>query len=132
MLETALEALLIVMSPGNLLYMFLGILIGLMVGFIPGIGSSVGLALVLPFVYGMDPYAAVVLMIGVVGVTNTSDTFTSVLFGIPGTSSSQATIMDGYPLAQQGKAAVALGAAFMSSMIGGIIGAIFLFISIPI
>src|SRR3546814_1060672 len=72
------------------------------------------------------------LMIGVVAVNNPSDTFTSVLFGIPGSASSQATIMDGHPLAQRGEAARALSASFMASMIGGVVGALVLLLSIPI
>lgn len=132
MLDAGLEALLLLTDPTRLLYMFVGIGIGFAVGFLPGVGSTIGMSIVLPFIFGMDPYAGIALLIGVIAVNNISDTFTAVLFGIPGSASSQATIMDGYPLAQQGESARALGAAFMSSMIGGIIGAIVLFLTIPI
>src|SRR3546814_16457092 len=60
-------------------------------------------------------------------VIHTGDTFPSILIGVPGSSGSQATIVDGYPLARQGKAAMALGAAFFVSMIGGLFGAVVLF-----
>lgn len=63
---------------------------------------------------------------GLVAVVPTGDTFTSVLMGIPGSSASQATVMDGFPLAKKGQAARALSAAFLSSMIGGVVGAIVL------
>ncbi|NCV52798.1 MAG: tricarboxylate transporter, partial [Gammaproteobacteria bacterium] len=66
------------------------------------------------------------LMIGLVAVVPTSDTFASVLMGIPGSSSSQATVLDGFPLAKQGQAARALSSAFASSLFGGLVGAIFL------
>src|SRR3546814_11054663 len=89
------------------------------------------MSLLLPLLFGMDPYGAMALMIGVVAVNNTSDTFTSVLFGIPGSASSQATIMDGHPLAQRGEAARALSASFMASMNGGVVGAVGLLLSIP-
>ncbi|MFA1820052.1 tripartite tricarboxylate transporter permease [Virgibacillus oceani] len=132
MIDAAIEALGNVIQPVNLTFMLLGITIGLIIGILPGLGGTVGMALVIPFLYGMDPYAGVALMIGLLAVTQTSDTFPSVLFGIPGTAASQATIMDGYPLAKQGHARRALSAAFISSMFGGIIGGITLFLTIPI
>jgi putative tricarboxylic transport membrane protein len=66
------------------------------------------------------------MLIGLVAVIPTSDTFSSVLMGIPGSSASQATVLDGFPLAKQGQAARALSAAFISSLFGGIVGAIIL------
>ena len=66
---------------------------------------------------------ALAMMIGLTSVTATSDTFPSVLMGIPGTASSQATVLDGFPLSKQGQAARALGAAFTASLIGGVFGA---------
>jgi putative tricarboxylic transport membrane protein len=74
----------------------------------------------------MDPVSGIALLLGMAGVVATSDTFPSVLMGIPGSAGSQATIMDGYPLAKQGQAERALGAAFTVSMAGGIIGALVL------
>jgi len=97
-----------------------------MVGILPGLGGIAGLSLVLPFFFGMDPGPALALMIGLTSVTATSDTFPSVLMGIPGTSASQATVMDGFPLSKKGEAARALSAAFASSLIGGVVGAIVL------
>ncbi len=71
-------------------------------------------------------------MIGMVAVVPTSDTFASVLMGIPGSSASQATVLDGFPMAKNGQAARALAAAFSSSLFGGLIGAAFLTIFILI
>ena len=76
--------------------------------------------------FGMDPVSGLALMIGMVAVVPTSDTFASVLMGIPGSSASQATVLDGFPLAQRGEAARALSAAFASSLFGGLVGAAFL------
>ncbi|MEO1966791.1 DNA translocase FtsK 4TM domain-containing protein, partial [Hyphomonas sp.] len=70
--------------------------------------------------------AGLALMIGLIAVIPTSDTFSSVLLGIPGSSASQATVLDGFPLAKQGHAARALSAAFASSLFGGLCGAIVL------
>ena len=92
-------------------------------GILPGLGGSAGLALILPFVFGMDAGHALAMMIGLLSVTTTSDTFPSVLMGIPGTSSSQATVIDGFPLSKKGEAARALAAAFSASLLGGVFGA---------
>jgi TctA family transporter len=132
MIEAAIEAFGVLMDPSRLMYLVIGVLIGFTVGFLPGIGGTAGMALLLPLLFGMDPYAAMALMIGVVAVNNTADTFTSVLFGIPGSASSQATIMDGHPLARRGEAARALSASFIASMIGGVVGALVLLLAIPI
>lgn len=110
----------------HLIFLTLGVVIGLVVGILPGLGGTAGLALVLPFVFGMEPSLALAMMVGLVAVTCTADTFPSVLMGIPGSSSSQATILDGFPLAKQGQAARALSAAFIASLIGGLFGAILL------
>lgn len=132
MLEAAIEALVMILDPQRLPFMFLGIAMGLIVGILPGLSGTVGMSILLPFVYGMDPYTGMALLIGMAAVLHTGDTFPSVLLGIPGSSGSQATIMDGYPLAKSGNAARALGAAFFSSLVGGIIGGITLFLAIPI
>ena len=95
-------------------------------------GGIVGMTILLPVIYGMDPHNAFALLIGMVAVIPTSDTFPSVMMGIPGSSASQATIMDGYPLAKKGEAARALGAAFTASLIGGLFGALVLSLIIPI
>src|SRR5690606_30059375 len=95
MLEAGLDALLTLFTPERLLWLCVGILLGTLVGLLPGLGGVTGLALLLPFIYGMDPSSGVALMIGVMAVTSTSDTFPSVLIGVPGSGSAQATIMDG-------------------------------------
>jgi putative tricarboxylic transport membrane protein len=132
MIESAVDALLILLDPSRLLFMFLGIGVGLVIGLLPGLGGTVGMSILLPFIFGMDPFTGMALLIGMAAVVHTGDTFPSILLGIPGSSGSQATIMDGYPLAKKGKAATALGAAFFCSMIGGIIGAFVLFLAIPV
>ena len=122
-LGTAFAALL---TLSNLIMLAAGVVMGLAIGALPGLGGIAGLSLMLPFLYGVDPVSGMALMIGLVAVIPTSDTFTSVLMGIPGSSSSQATVLDGFPLAKQGFAARALSAAFIASLVGGIIGAIIL------
>lgn len=114
------------LSAQHLGFMMLGIVVGLAVGILPGLGGIAGMSLLMPFIYGMDTVSAVAMLIGMVAVIPTGDTFTSVLMGIPGSSASQATVLDGYPLAKKGQAARALSAAFSASMMGGVFGAVML------
>lgn len=120
------DALSLIFHPQQLMFLVLGVLLGLSVGVFPGLGGIAGLSLVLPFIYGMEPVSGLALMVGLVAVIPTSDTFASVLMGIPGSSASQATVLDGFPLAKKGEAARALSAAFSSSLFGGLLGASFL------
>lgn len=123
MLEAAASAFDHIFTVQYLLWMIAGVSIGIFVGVVPGLGGSVGMSLLIPFIFGMDAYTGLALLMGMAAVIHTSDTFPSVLLGIPGSAGSQATIMDGYPLAQQGQAGRALGAAFTVSLVGGLIGA---------
>src|SRR3546814_2553907 len=115
MFEAAADARIFIARPDRLGWMVLGGAVGLVVGLLPGLGGTVGMSILLPFVFGMDPYSGVALLIGMAAVIHTGDTFPSILIGVPGSSGSQATIVDGYPLARQGKAAMALGAAFFEN-----------------
>ena len=113
-------------------FMVLGVTIGMWMGAVPGLGGVLGMILLLPFTFDMEPVNAFALLLGLFAVTSTSDTIASVMLGIPGTAASQATILDGYPLAQRGQAARAFGAAFTVSAFGGVFGAAVLAISLPL
>lgn len=117
------EAMVLILRPEQLMFLFLGVVLGLSVGVFPGLGGIAGLSLVLPFIFGMDPVSGLALMVGLIAVVPTSDTFASVLLGIPGSTASQATVLDGFPLSKKGEAARALSAAFASSLFGGLLGA---------
>jgi TctA family transporter len=132
MFEAVTDGLLLVIqwpAPG---YLVLGVMLGMFFGAVPGLSGLVGMAILLPFTFGMPPGSAFAFLLGMYAVTTTADTLASVMLGVPGTAASQATILDGYPLAQKGEASRALGAAYTVSMIGGVLGAIFLALSIPI
>ena len=126
------DAASLIFQPIVLGYLVLGVVMGLCIGVFPGLGGIAGLSLLLPFMFGMEPVLGLALMIGMVAVVPTSDTFASVLMGIPGSSASQATVLDGFPMAKKGEAARALSAAFASSLFGGLVGAAFLTIFILI
>lgn len=123
MFDAAVVALVQLTEPTTLLALVAGVGVGLVVGLLPGLGGTAGLALLLPFVFGSDPQVTLPMMIGLTAVTTTSDTFPSVLMGIPGTSGSQATVLDGFPMSKRGEAIRALSAAFISSLFGGLVGA---------
>lgn len=111
------------LSGAHFFYLFFGVCLGFVVGILPGLGGIVGFSIMLPFLYGMEPASALALLIGLVAVVPTSDTLTSVLMGIPGSSSSQATVVDGFAMAKKGEGARALSAAYFASLMGGLAGA---------
>ena len=132
MANSAGQAFVLLMEPHRLGYLALGCVMGLVLGIVPGIGGLAGTAMLLPFTYAMDPYSAFALLLGLGATTATGDPIPAVLFGVPGGAASAATVLDGYPMAKRGEAGRALSAAYMSSLLGGIFGAILLGITIPI
>ncbi|HEY3150581.1 MAG TPA: tripartite tricarboxylate transporter permease [Candidatus Binatia bacterium] len=115
----------------RLAWLFGGVLLGSVIGFVPGIGGRTTLAILLPFIVKMDPASALVLIVGIHAIGNTADTIPAILFGIPGSTSATATVMDGFPMAKKGEAERAMGASFLSSGIGGLIGAFTVLATIP-
>lgn len=132
MLEAAGQALLIILDPVRLAFLGTGVILGLILGILPGVGGLVGMALLLPFTFQLDPYTAFAFLLGLASVTSTSDTIPAVLFGVPGTAGSQATVLDGLPMSKKGEAGRALSAAYTASLMGGLFGALLLAISLPI
>jgi TctA family transporter len=132
MWDAALTALERFADPIHLTMLMAGVLAGTVIGILPGLGGIACVAILLPFIYTLDVHTAMILLVGSLAVVHTSDTITSVLIGTPGSAAAAATILDGHPLAKQGQAARALSAAFLSSLIGGLIGAVFLTLSLPV
>src|SRR4051812_19440562 len=132
MAAAAGKAFVTLMEPHRLMYLMAGCMMGLVLGIVPGIGGLAGTAMLLPFTFGMDPYSAFALLLGLGATTATGDPIPAILFGVPGGAASAATVLDGFPMAKRGEAGRALSAAYMSSMMGGIFGAMLLAVSIPI
>lgn len=132
MSDAIYAALLNLTNPRLFAYMMLGIAVGLVIGILPGLGGVVGMSLFVPFLFGMDPFVGMAMLVGFAAVGQTSDTFPSVLIGVPGSAGSQATILDGYALAKQGQGARALGASFSASMLGGVFGAFVLLLVVTV
>lgn len=132
MFEALFEGLQLTFQWHVMAYFALGCAIGILMGAVPGMGGAIGLVLLLPFTFSMEPVAAFALLLASWASTSTSGAITSVLLGVPSTAASQATVLDGYPMAKRGEAARALGASFTASAIGGVCGAAALGISLPL
>lgn len=130
--DAILAGLLGIMTPFNLGLMVFGVFIASLVAAAPGIGSLLLLSLVLPYAITLEPFSFIALIFGIATVGNTATTFTSVLIGVPGGAGSQATILDGYPMAKKGEANRAFGAAFMGSLLGAIVGAVCFMLTLPV
>ena len=97
MFDVALSALGQVMTGGHLVFLVLGVCVGLIVGILPGLGGIAGMSILLPFLYGMDPVSALGMLIGMVAVIPTGDTFTSVMMGIPGQAPVRPRCLTAFP-----------------------------------
>lgn len=132
MLEAAIQGLGDLLQLQVLAFMVVGVLIALFIGIVPGMGSAAMFSILIPFTFAVEPMMAFALVAGFIAVGNTSDSIPAILMGIPGSSSSQATIIDGYAMTKNGEAARALGASFTASLLGGIFGVVVLSLAIPI
>lgn len=103
-LEIALHALTLMIEPARLMFLALGVLCGVILGIIPGIGRLSGVAILMPFTFGMDPFTAFGFLLGLAATTATGDPIPAILFGVPGGAGSAATVLDGLPLAKKGQA----------------------------
>src|SRR6202790_2404459 len=132
MLHAAGSALLIILDWHRLIFLFGGVCMGLALGILPGIGGGAGTAPLLPFPYNMDAHAAFGMLLGLGSTTTTADPISAILFGAPGHAASAATTLDGYPMTKRGEAGGALGASYMSALIGGLFGAALMAVTLPI
>lgn len=130
--DALLRGLIATFSAPVLAAITLGVSLGIVFGAIPGLTATLGIALLLPFIYGLAPTTALAIMLSVVSAVHTSNTFPAFFFNVPGSPSASATILDGYPMAKNGEAAEGLTAAFVVSAIGGIIGALILCLFLPL
>ncbi len=116
-----------VFEPVNLLVLVGGTIGGLLLGATPGLSPTMAVALLIPFTFQMDPATSLIMLGAVYTSTVAGGAVSGILVNIPGAPANIATIMDGHPLAKQGRATEALHYCFISSLFGGLIG-IFLLI----
>ncbi len=116
-----------------LLMILVGVIVGIMVGVLPGLSPSIGVALMLPATFGMDPMSALVLLTSVYLSSNYGGSITAIAINTPGTPGAVATTFDGYELTKQGKPLHALQTSLTASTVGGLVGTIILILfSIPL
>lgn len=132
MLDAVVNGLLALLTPESLAFMGIGVAFGIIIGFLPGVGGIVAMALLLPFIFGAEPAAAMALLLGAHVATIYNDAITGILFGVPGSAKGIALVFDGYPMTQRGEGGRALGLTAMSSLLGGIVGVVFLVAMLPV
>jgi TctA family transporter len=111
-----------------------GVIYGLIIGLVPVAGATTGLIAVFSIVHVFqtgDPYMAIVFTTAVVAASTIGDSFASVVMNIPGSTGSAATMVDGFPLAQQGRATYALSAAITTSTVNGLLWGVIVFVFLP-
>ncbi len=104
----------------NIGFMLIGIILGVLIGVLPGLGGANGIAILLPLTFSMNPTSAIIMLSCIYWGALFGGAITSILFNIPGEPWSVATTFDGYPMAQNGRAAQALTAAFTGSFVGAL------------
>jgi len=119
--ELLFQGFQVLMTWDKIALMMLGLVLGIFVGVLPGLGGPNGVAILLPLTFSMDPTSAIVMLSCIYWGALFGGAITSILFNIPGEAWSVATTFDGYPMAQQGRAAEALTAAFTSSFVGSLV-----------
>ncbi|MBI4012912.1 MAG: tripartite tricarboxylate transporter permease [Candidatus Rokubacteria bacterium] len=121
----------VALQPANLAFCFAGVLVGTLVGVLPGLGPSAAISLLLPATYHVAPVSAVIMLAGIYYGAMYGGSTTSILVNIPGEAASVVTCLDGYQMARQGRAGVALGLAAFGSFIAGTAGVLGLMLIAP-
>ncbi len=130
-MEQLLGGFITVFQPINILMMLIGAVLGMIIGIVPGIAGPMGIALIIPFTFTMEPIQGILIMLALYVTSTYGGSITAILFKIPGEAPSIVTTFDGYEMARKGEAGKALGIAMFSSFIGGIFGVIVLMITAP-
>lgn len=119
------------LHPTTLLYCFIGVFLGTLIGVLPGIGALATISLLLPITYHIPPTAAIVMLAGVYYGAQYGGSTASILLNLPGTPSSAVVCLDGYPMAKQGRAGIALFMTTIASFVGSMLGILMLVLFSP-
>jgi len=121
----------VALTPYNLFWCFVGVLLGTVVGVLPGLGPAATIAMLLPLTFQMNPTSAVIMLAGIYYGAKYGGSTTSILLNVPGESASVVTCLDGYQMARKGRGGAALGIAAISSFIAGTVGVVGLMLIAP-
>jgi TctA family transporter len=121
----------VAVSPINLLYAFIGVLLGTLIGVLPGIGPVATIAMLLPITFNLNPLAALIMLAGIYYGAQYGGSTTAILVNIPGEASSVVTCLDGYQMARQGRAGPALAVAALGSFFAGCVATLVIAMAAP-
>lgn len=130
-MELFLKGLILVFDPLTFLLMVAGVAGGVIIGAMPGMTASMGIILLLPLTYKLPAQTALVMLCGMYCGAMYGGSISAILINTPGTPSASATVLDGYPLTQQGKAGKALAMAILGSFVGGLVSSVCLLLIAP-
>ena len=131
MIQSLPEAMSLILTVEGMLVLTLGTMLGIVLGALPGIGSTVAVAMILPFTLTMSQAPAILLLLATYAGSVYGGSISAILINTPGTPQSAATCLDGYPMAQRGEAGKALGWATVASVVGGLTSAVVLIVAAP-
>lgn len=131
-MEGMLSGLLQALSPETFAYLFVGAVFGLIIGVIPGLGGHFAMAMIIPFLYAMEPSTGIAFLLGAHSTVAQGGGLTAILFSTPGTGQNAATLLDGPPMRNNGEGAKAAGAALTACFLGATFGAFVLALLLPI
>jgi putative tricarboxylic transport membrane protein len=117
--QNILFGLQVAIQPMNLFYCFIGVFTGTLIGVLPGLGPTGTMSLLLPITFHISPVGAIIMLAGIYYGAQYGGSITAILANIPGEASSVTTCLDGYQMARQGKAGLALGVSAIGSFIAG-------------
>lgn len=123
-----LESVITALSMSNLVAAVTGTIIGLIIGVLPGLGTVMAVSLLMPLTFTLNPDTALIMLAAIYGGGVAGGSISSILLRTPGTAGSAATAIDGYEMAQNGQGSKAIGTSMISSLIGGIFGALVLLV----
>lgn len=131
-IDGMLSGLLQALSPETFTYLVVGAVFGLIIGVIPGLGGHFAMAMIIPFLYSMEPSTGIAFLLGAHSTVAQGGGLTAILFSTPGTGQNAATLLDGPPMRNNGEGAKAAGAALTACFLGATFGALVLAALLPV
>jgi TctA family transporter len=120
------------LSPENIFYCFVGVLLGTLVGVLPGIGPTATIAMLLPITFTLEPVTSLIMLAGIYYGAQYGGSTTAILINLPGESSSAVTAIDGHEMALAGRAGPALAAAALGSFVAGTVATLVVVLFAPL